>query len=550
MWSAAYLPSRQRSWHRDTASLVAALFLLNAILVLGDFVETPWALLPAELSLELAGLAVLFAIVERRGRPISAAWRWLAALALLVLLLMRLSEILVPWFFGRDFNLVVDVKYLPFFIRLIARSLDAATFAAIAGGALLALLGGTALLRALVGAVARGSTYARSAGLAVVGVAALIAHLAVPARYDLAPLPLALHFAKAGWRQLDQGLAASGLSGRHLALIEQALAARPSEASVAGFGGRHVLLIFAESYGAITLSDPALAAALAPLRARFAARAAAAGYHVYSSLLNAPITGGGSWLAHATLTTGIRIDSQPLYEVMLASRAAPLGRYFREAGYRTVAAMPRMQQPWPHGAFFAFDAVLDDAALAYAGPRFTWETSPDQFVLERVHEREIARARQPLFIQYVLSSSQLPFDHVPPLIEDGRTIGEGRIYAQREGRLFPPSNGQVFDNTAGYLAAVSYVLESLEKYLVERLEGDALVIIVGDHQPPLTIAAASRSKAVPIHVLSRDPKLVEPFRRAGYVLGLTPRAEASAAGMESFMAWLFANFGAVHAAGR
>jgi hypothetical protein len=370
----------------------------------------------------------------------------------------------------------------------------------------------------------------------------LIAFALVPSRYDLGPLPVSGAAADVASRNLRHWLDATGLAGEHAAVVKRAIAALPPAAALDRLGGRNVLLIFAESYGAITLADPEFRAALVPLRERFAARARAAGYHVHSDVINSPISGGGSWLAHATMLTGIRIDSQPLYDVMLASQARTLASYFRDAGYRTIAVMPRLQQPWPHGAFFGFDAVLDDAALAYRGPRFTWETTPDQFVLERVHAREIASRDRPLFLKYVLSSSHLPFDHVPPVVPDGRSIGDGAIFAALEARRFPPPGGQVFENRAGYLAAIGYVLEVLENYLVERLDDDALVIVIGDHQPPLTAAAASRNTAVPIHVFSRDPALVEPFRRAGFAPGLVPARVTTDIGMESFLPWLIESF--------
>lgn len=246
-------------------------------------------------------------------------------------------------------------------------------------------------------------------------------------------------------------------------------------------------------------------------------------------------------MAHATMTTGVRIDTQPLYDVLLTSTAPTLGRFLRERGYRTVVAVPRIQQPWPESAFFSFDAVLNDAAFAYAGMRFSWETIPDQFVIEKVHAREIAKATKPLFIQYVLASSHLPFDSAPPLIEEADDLGDGRLYDRLGFEEYPPP-AQVFDNRRGYAGTIRYVLEALGNYLVKRLADDFLIILVGDHQPPLTVAAASRNKAVPIHVLSRDPALIEPFQRAGYVAGMMPPATTTDVGMELFLAWFLASY--------
>jgi hypothetical protein len=534
-------PSRPDFAARNLVAAIVAVFILNALLVLGDFIESRWALVPAQISLELVGFLALVTALRWWNVRISGALQWLLAALLLALILLRVADIAVPWSFGRNFNAALDMRYLPFFIDLLYGALDTARFIALVSAALLLLLAALALLRWAIGTLVRAEALPRLQAFAVAALLAALAYTVVPPRYDLGRLPVANAVAETAWRNATYVLDAKGLTNRYLAQIKAAQTTLPQTADLASLKGRHVLLVFAESYGAITLTDPALAESLNPVRSRFEENARATGYHVYSSLLNAPITGGGSWMAHATLTTGARIDTQPLYDVLLTTEAPTLARYFRKAGHRTVVAMPRIQQPWPEGAFFAFDTVLNDAAFAYAGRRFSWETIPDQFVLEAVHAKEIAPAEKPLFIQYVLSSSHLPFDRAPPLIADGRTLGDGRVYNTLGFEEFPPP-AQVFTNQRGYAATIRYVLEALSNYLVNRLADDSLIIVIGDHQPPLTIAAASRNKAVPIHVLSRDPALLEPFRRAGYVAGMTPAAASTDVGMESFLSWFLTSY--------
>ncbi len=519
---------------------VGAVFLLNALLVMGDFLETRWALLPAQISLELAFVLAL-ALVLPRGSRGSGALRWLLAAILLGLILLRLADIVVPWSFGRNFNAAVDLKYLPFFIGLLHGSLNPALFGALLLAAVLVLLTALALLRFSIGILAGAAPALRLRAFAVVALLAGLAYTVTPPRYDLGSLPVAGTVAETAWRNARYFWDAKGFSGRYLAQVQAAQAALPQSPDLSALKGRNVLLVFVESYGAITLTDPGLAEALNPVRARFDENLRAAGYHVYSGLLNSPITGGGSWMAHATMTTGVRIDTQPLYDVLLTTAAPTLGRFLRERGYRTVVAVPRIQQPWPEGAFFSFDTVLNDAAFGYAGMRFSWESIPDQFVMEKVHAREIASAGKPLFIQYILSTSHLPFDSAPPVIEDAGNLGDGRIYDRLGFEEYPPP-AQIFDNQRGYVGTIRYVLDALGNYLVRRLADDSLVIVVGDHQPPLTIAAASRNKAVPIHVLSRDPALLEPFRQAGYGAGMAPPASVTEVGMEAFLSWFLRSY--------
>lgn len=534
-------PSRHDFGAPPLFSAVVAAFILNAALVFGDFIDSSWALLPAQISLELVALLVLATVLPRRDAGVGGALQWLLATLLLGLILLRIADIVVPWSFGRNFNIAVDLKYLPFFVDMLQGSLNPALFITLIAVAVIFLLIAATLLRWSIGVMARVGIAGRLRAFLVVALLAVPAYAVAPPRYDLGA-PFSGAVAAAAWRNASYVWDAKGFSDRYLAQINAAIAGLPQSADMAALKGRNVLLMFAESYGAITFTDPALAEILTPVRSRFEDSARKAGYHMYSGMLNSPITGGGSWMAHATMTAGVRIDAQPLYDVLLTTAAPTLGRFLRNQGYRAVVAMPRIQQPWPEGAFFSFDTVLNDAAFAYVGPRFAWETIPDQFVLETVHAREIVPAEKPLFIQYVLSSSHLPFDRAPPLIEDGRKIGDGRIYSGLSFEEFAPPAGQVFENKRGYGATIRYVLESISNYLVNRLADDSLIIIVGDHQPPLTIAAATRNKAVPIHVLSRDPALLEPFRRAGYSAGMTPPSTVADVGMESFLPWFLKNY--------
>ncbi len=523
---------------------VVAIALLNAALVLGDFLETRWALVPAQLSLELVALVGVAALLGWRGtRP--RAWAlWLGAVALTLIFALRFVDIVVPWHFGRAFNAVADLRYLGFGLGLMRDTMPTLEFAMILGGALVALLTVFGLARWVVAVAWRMGQSRHWAPLGVVAAAAIVAFALVPARYDLGATPLGFTTAATVAQNAGRALDAWGITGKNLMLIESALAARPRTTRLDGLKSRNVLLIFVESYGAITLTDPAFRAELAPSRRSWAENLPRAGYHVVSDVINSPITGGGSWMAHAAMNFGVHVDTQPLFDVLLTTSARAIGQDFRASGFRTVAVQPRMQQPWLQADFFGFDTVIDDTSLTYRGPRFSWETSPDQFVLEQIHARELAVGDgRPRFVMVVLSSTHAPFDRVPPLVEDGSRIGDGALYADLPVQVFPPPGGRVFDNRAGYIAAMRYSLDALEKFLTQRLTDDTLVIVLGDHQPPLNVAAATRNKAVPIHVLSRDPQLIAPFRAQGFVDGIEPARISTERGMESFLGQFIAAFG-------
>jgi hypothetical protein len=523
---------------------ILAIVLLNAALVLGDFLETRWAFVPAQLSIELVGFLALAALLGARAAH-PRAWILVAAGTVLSLLLvLRLADIVVPWYFGREFNAVADLPYVPFGLGLMRNTLSGLAFAMILVAGALALIALVAFMCGLLAVAWRAGVERRIAPLAITAGAAAVAFMLVPARYDLGPAPVAASVARATLGNTARALDAWGFTGGNLALVQSAIAARPPAGRLDGLGGRNVLLVFVESYGSITFTDAEFRAALAPVRARWAAELPRAGYGVVSDVINAPITGGGSWMAHASVTFGVRVDTQPLFDVLLTTRARALGQDFRASGYRTVAAQPRMRQPWLQADFFGFDAVIDDQALGYRGPGYAWETIPDQFVLEEVHRRELAAGDgKPRFVMYVLASSHTPFERVPPLVADPRTLGRGEIYHRLPVAEFPPPAGNVFENRAGYVATIGYTLDALGAYLRDRLADDTLVIVLGDHQPPLNVAAATRNKAVPVHVISRDPALLAPFRARGFVDGVEPARFSTEKGMESFLADFLAAFG-------
>ncbi len=94
-----------------------------------------------------------------------------------------------------------------------------------------------------------------------------------------------------------------------------------------------------------------------------------------------------------------------------------------------------------------------------------------------------------------------------------------------------------------YLRSLSYDFAVLADWLGRHVQGDGLVILLGDHQPPAVVGGQSQPPStVPIHVLSRDPDLVAPFIANGYVAGLFPTQTGPHAGMEQFLAHFLAAF--------
>src|SRR5439155_10553153 len=71
--------------------------------------------------------------------------------------------------------------------------------------------------------------------------------------------------------------------------------------------GADVLVIFVESYGAVTFERPEMAAGLAASRRAFDSDIINTRRHVVSAYVESPTFGGGSWLAHVSLLSGIEV---------------------------------------------------------------------------------------------------------------------------------------------------------------------------------------------------------------------------------------------------
>ncbi|HLI20478.1 MAG TPA: sulfatase-like hydrolase/transferase, partial [Stellaceae bacterium] len=299
-----------------------------------------------------------------------------------------------------------------------------------------------------------------------------------------------------------------------------------------GLQDKDVYLVFVESYGTVTLDDPGYRRILQPALDDFAATVQGAGYTLLSSRLVSPVFGGGSWLAHGTLESGLKLDAVA-NELLLHSTRRGLPRYLAAAGYRTVEVMPGIKKPDPEAAFWGFDAHYFSADLAYGGPPFGWFTIPDQFTLREFSARELGAAHKPLFSQIVLVSSHTPFAPVPPYLRDWRDAGDFKTVPQADWpRIYAQPDWNNLDRP--YLDSVAYDLETLGAWL-KGLDREALVIILGDHQPPEITRVAGQPWTVPIYVLSRDAALVRPFAALGYDAGDTPPPRDHVEGMESFL---------------
>jgi hypothetical protein len=493
-------------------------------------------------SAELAALFFLVALTAL-ARPQLAAWRGMAvALAVLVVgaALLNLADVATPALLGRDLNLYWDLQHLS---ALFGMARDSAGLWSVSAAAALVL---GAVLVVIVGVywVWRKVLVALTDRRIAIGAAVLLGVLldvAVFVPVEQRPLATALGTDIARHAVALERSWGSAAGGRQ-PLPEALAAPSPPRSDLAGLKQRDVFLVYIESYGTTVYDTPEFRAAMQESVERFESALRESGYTIASNRLVSPTFGGGSWLAHATLASGIRLDDPVLYSQLLGSGRKLLPSYFKDAGWRAVDIMPGTKTPSPEARAWGFDREVYAAELGYRGPSFGWFAIPDQFTLDRATAiRTALGSEAPVLTQIVLVSSHIPFSPVPPYLsnwEDSAAFSTLPAAAWEE--IYRPPDWTAL--APAYLKSLQYDFAVLGDWLAKRLSGDALVILLGDHQPPAVVGGDLRQSTVPIHVLSRDPGLIAPFVATGYVPGIVPTNTAPPQGMENFLPSFLAAF--------
>lgn len=310
---------------------------------------------------------------------------------------------------------------------------------------------------------------------------------------------------------------------------------------------KDVILSFIESYGISTITDERYHGVVSKSLDLMADELASAGLTVVTGRLQSPIQGGQSWLGHLSVLSGQWIENQLAYETFLSSGYSTLIDDFRSTGHRSVAVMPAITQPWPQGRLYRYDRIYAHDDLGYQGPSFNWVTMPDQYTWYRFQQLR-KQQRQPLFTELAMISSHAPWVPILPVLDDWNTIRNGRVFNRWEDiGEEPASLWRDPDRVREHFAkAIAYALETAAGFASRYLGNNALLIVLGDHQPAPLITGENASRDVIVHIISADPVLAETFLAAelpGFRRGTRPSLQTPGARMSQFRPFLHRHFG-------
>ncbi|WP_207934173.1 sulfatase [Actinomadura sp. KC06] len=534
-------PTRRRRAAGRAVTVAAFLFVLVALVLPDEFAHlTPaaFARIPVE---GIAGVVLVLAAPERARR-----YAALAAGGLLgVLTVLKVMDIGFDAVLVRPFDLVLDWPLLHPAVEFVEESAGRAgaigavvvVVALIVAVVVLMAMSALRLSRVVVRHDRKAAGAAAVLGVTWVVCAALGAQFVdgvpVAARSDAV---LAYDHA----RQVRDSLNDKEEFAEAAAV--DAFRDTPGDRLLTGLRGKDVVLAFVESYGRTAVENPQYAPQVGAVLDAGTRRLGAAGFSARSGWLTSSTAGGGSWLAHATLLSGLWVDNSQRYRTLVQSDRFTLNQAFRRAGSRTVALMPAITRAWPEGSFFGYDKVYDNRNLGYRGPRFSFATMPDQYTLSVLQRAELDRKdRAPVMAETALVSSHAPWASLPRLVGWDQ-VGDGSVFTGM-GKGYDaawPTGGHV---RTEYRKSIEYTLNTLVSYVETYGDDDLVLVFLGDHEPAPLITGPDAGRDVPVTIVAKDKAVLDKVSGWGWQDGLRPAKNGPVWPMSDFRDRFLTAFG-------
>jgi hypothetical protein len=522
-------PAERGRARRVAAGIVttlACLLVLFALMVPGDLTGiTPGGFV----RIPLEGLIVvaLVAVLPPRPRLVVAV---VAGVVLGLLAILKIADIGFYESLNRPFHPVFDWPFLGAGAEFLTQTLGRA--GGIAAIAVTGILFAGLLVLMTLAALRLTRIFARHAAVALRGTAVLgVAWVACAALgAQLVPgVPVAAN-ALGRLSQVPADLNDHETFAAQAA--HDAFRGTPGSRLLTGLRGKDVILSFVESYGRVAADNPEVVAALNAGHSRLRA----AGFAARSAYLTSPTFGGGSWLAHGTLLSGLWIDNQQRYNSLVSSDRLTLTKAFKQASWRTVAVMPGNTKPWSEAAFYGAQRVYDHWNIGYRGPGFNWGTPPDQYTMSAFQrfERQ-APNHAPVMAEIPLVTSHSPWAPTPRLI-DWKDVGDGSVFGPMAAAGDRPA--EVWRSPsrvrAAFMNSIVYSLNTLITYMENYGDDDLVMVFLGDHQPAPIVSGPHADHDVPITIVARDPAVLNRITGWGWQDGLHPDSNAPVWRMDAF----------------
>lgn len=309
-----------------------------------------------------------------------------------------------------------------------------------------------------------------------------------------------------------------------------------------------IYLVVIESYGSVLMDSEEYRSRYTTMLTRVERKLVGDDWYPYSGYSKSPTIGGRSWLAMASLMSGSRIETQVSYNYLKGLEGFPFVEYMQLQGYRTILMQPpnRPRPGIPLENIYGFDTRISFKDLDYKGPEYGWGIVPDQYSLFIAEQNYLTESDRPFFFCFTMVSSHGRWEPetLPPYLpkietESGFFRGyqdsTEAIVAQIDSTNF--LRGSLRATNDYYPFFIRYEFEVLLNHILQRIDDQSIIVIIGDHQPPLLVNSEA-SHEVPVHILSRDSVIPGALQTANFIPGMIPNVSPGKNLRHSDIPWI------------
>ena len=292
----------------------------------------------------------------------------------------------------------------------------------------------------------------------------------------------------------------------------------------------NIEILCIESYGSMAWKDNTIREYMTEMFSKFEKSISEKKLSVASGMSLPPLFAGGSWLSYSTLLFGLKIDDTAMYKLLFTNDNnfdvyQSLLRWTQKQGYTNFLTNPlkggydkdidwtSVNKNLSPDYFFGWEN------MDYNGKEFKYldvgSCPADQYVLHKSKELIMAKrgnSNVPYTNFYITMNSHYPYSSPVNIVEDWTNLSSNVDY--------PTTGNGKNDLKNKYKNAIKYQLKSLFDYILKQDNNDTIYVLFGDHQPPF-ITDDNMGLETPMHIISSNEKLLQPFLEEGFINGLT-----------------------------
>lgn len=286
----------------------------------------------------------------------------------------------------------------------------------------------------------------------------------------------------------------------------------------------NIYILFIESYGEVAYELPEVKKRYLSALDLFESDLSKNGLHMASSFSKSPVNGGASWLSYSSFINGLKIDNQGLYQRLVHNEkfqnVPNLFKWLQTQTYEVFYLAPMKRTSYSpdldtYTKFYGVDHWVSATDFThYSGQRYGWNAPPpDEYTLNFSYDKYLKEQTKPFVFFYLTKNSHTPF-----LSPKKSSINWHELDKDTE-KPTPSTSFFAKPTVSDYTQAIEYQLDYLSKFILRNTSENDIVMLVGDHQPPI-ITPASSSYNTMAHVISRDAAFIELWNQNGFEKGM------------------------------